>query len=68
MDDRSKMPYTDAVIHEVQRSLDLAPTSVPHKVNVDTEFKKYFIPIKHSNTLLRTESQRITFTIMPSVI
>ncbi|XP_042564672.1 cytochrome P450 2M1-like isoform X2 [Clupea harengus] len=44
MDDRSKMPYTDAVIHEVQRSLDLAPTSVPHKVNVDTEFKKYFIP------------------------
>ena len=51
MDDRSKMPYTDAVIHEVQRSLDLAPTSVPHKVTVDTEFKKYFIP-KVSQSIL----------------
>ncbi|XP_041919049.1 cytochrome P450 2M1-like [Alosa sapidissima] len=44
MDDRSKMPYTDAVIHEVQRYMDLTPTSVPHKVTVDTEFKNYHIP------------------------
>lgn len=44
MEDRSRMPYTDAVIHEVQRSMDLAPTAVPHKVMVDTEFKNYHIP------------------------
>ncbi|KAG5836623.1 hypothetical protein ANANG_G00230340 [Anguilla anguilla] len=42
--DRQNMPYTDAVIHEVQRSMDLAPTSVPHKTMRDTEFKGYFLP------------------------
>ncbi|XP_030633572.1 cytochrome P450 2M1 isoform X2 [Chanos chanos] len=44
MDDRQNMPYTDAVIHEIQRTMDLAPTSVPHKVLKDTEFKNYLIP------------------------
>ncbi|KAG9340516.1 hypothetical protein JZ751_021336 [Albula glossodonta] len=42
--DRQNMPYTNAVIHEIQRSMDIAPTSVPHKVMKDTEFKNYFIP------------------------
>ncbi|XP_035241714.1 cytochrome P450 2M1-like isoform X1 [Anguilla anguilla] len=44
LQDRQNMPYTDAVIHEVQRSMDLAPTSVPHKMMSDTEFKGYCIP------------------------
>ncbi|MBN3310018.1 CP2M1 protein, partial [Amia calva] len=42
--DRQNMPYTDAVIHEVQRSMDLTPTAVPHKMMRDTEFKGYCIP------------------------
>nr|BAE24131.1 unnamed protein product [Mus musculus] len=44
MQDRSHMPYTDAMIHEVQRFIDLLPTSLPHAVTCDIKFRKYLIP------------------------
>nr|AIM58855.1 cytochrome P450 2C76 [Callithrix jacchus] len=44
MQDRSCMPYTDAVVHEIQRYIDLVPTSLPHEVTQDTHFREYFIP------------------------
>ncbi|MXQ92747.1 hypothetical protein E5288_WYG004398 [Bos mutus] len=44
MQDRTHMPYMDAVLHEIQRYIDLAPTSVPHAVNCDVKFRNYLIP------------------------
>ncbi|XP_052569483.1 cytochrome P450 2C29-like isoform X3 [Peromyscus californicus insignis] len=44
MQDRSHMPYTDAMIHEVQRFIDLLPNNLPHAVTCDTKFRNYLIP------------------------
>uniref|UniRef100_A0A8U8BXJ0 Uncharacterized protein n=1 Tax=Geospiza parvula TaxID=87175 RepID=A0A8U8BXJ0_GEOPR len=42
--DRALMPFTDAVIHEIQRCSDLLPMNVPHRVTQDTRFRGYLIP------------------------
>ncbi|NXK48890.1 CP2W1 protein, partial [Chauna torquata] len=42
-EDRKNMPFTNAVIHEVQRFVTLLP-HVPRCTSVDTHFKGFFIP------------------------
>uniref|UniRef100_A0A8C0GDY9 unspecific monooxygenase n=1 Tax=Chelonoidis abingdonii TaxID=106734 RepID=A0A8C0GDY9_CHEAB len=44
MVDQSQMPYTDAVVHEIQRVIALVPLGVSRAVARDVHLKQYVIP------------------------
>nr|XP_048308747.1 cytochrome P450 2C70-like [Myodes glareolus] len=44
MQDRNHMPYTDAVLHEIQRYIDFVPIPLPRKTTQDVKFRGYHIP------------------------
>ncbi|XP_049992385.1 cytochrome P450 2J4-like [Alexandromys fortis] len=44
LNDRDAMPYTNAVVHEVQRMANIVPLNVPREVTVDTTLAGFHLP------------------------
>ncbi|XP_077141793.1 cytochrome P450 2G1-like [Ranitomeya variabilis] len=53
--DRSQMPFTDAVIHEILRFTDLLPFGLPRKTTRDIKYRGYSIP-KNTNVYIMLSS------------
>ncbi|CAI5692804.1 unnamed protein product [Oreochromis niloticus] len=65
MEDRKSLPFSLAVIHEVQRFLDHVPLSLPHYTLNDISFRGYTIPkdtviIPLLHSVLKEEKQWAT--------
>ncbi|XP_062915649.1 uncharacterized protein LOC134352289 [Mobula hypostoma] len=43
-EDRKNLPYTNAVIHEIQRFANVVPLNIMHSTTEDLNFKGYFLP------------------------
>ncbi|XP_020834964.1 cytochrome P450 2F2-like isoform X2 [Phascolarctos cinereus] len=43
LQDRDNLPYTNAVIHEIQRFISVLPMGLPHILTQDTHFRGHFL-------------------------
>ncbi|KAL1022538.1 hypothetical protein UPYG_G00029030 [Umbra pygmaea] len=58
MSDRTNMPYTDAVIHEIQRIGNVVPLGFPKMASKDATLGGYFIP---KGTTIHTNLSSVLF-------
>nr|XP_034373322.1 cytochrome P450 2D10 [Arvicanthis niloticus] len=61
MADQARMPYTNAVIHEVQRFADISPLNLPRITSRDIEVQDFLIPkgtilINNLSSVLKDET------------
>nr|XP_051679392.1 cytochrome P450 2C1 isoform X2 [Oryctolagus cuniculus] len=54
MQDRSRMPYTDATVHEIQRYINLIPNNVPRATTCNVKFRSYLIPKAITESWIRS--------------
>lgn len=52
IEDRQNMSYTNAVSHEIQHYLDIAPTLVPHTNYYTKEQIHLMYPLNHSSSIV----------------
>ncbi|XP_044113281.1 cytochrome P450 2F5-like isoform X2 [Neovison vison] len=44
LEDREHLPYTNAVLHEIQRFISVLPLGLPRALTKDTHLRGYFLP------------------------
>lgn len=43
VEDRKKLPFTNAVLHEIQRLGNVSPLALPRRTSRDVSFRGHFI-------------------------
>ncbi|XP_015281380.1 PREDICTED: cytochrome P450 2D14-like [Gekko japonicus] len=61
MEDQPNLPYTNAVIHEIQRCADIVPIVLPYITHQDVQIDKFVIPketmvFNHLSSVLKDET------------
>lgn len=59
LEDRARLPYTNAVLHEIQRFVSVLPLGLPRAVTRDTHLRDHFLHKVHRepwNSALREGS------------
>ena len=58
---RGYIPYMNAVIHKIQRYIDLTPICLPHVVTHDINIRNYLIPKVRLVSLILTSVVKFSF-------